>query len=172
MSVTIQDYRRTDLRTDPGGKPFWLISKTIDGHEVSGLCDKACVMFSFPVVGQQIILHEIVVQVQRGFTVGTTLELGYYTLATDGVSTGDVATVVSDNCFMESSDIITSAVGYNYPTKGDFTDARGSGLTIDGDNLIVGAATSVPSIVLTPKVSTIIIGQAKVMLLVSIVPGS
>ena len=172
MSVTIQDYRRTDLRTDPGGKPFWLISKTIDGHEVSGLCDKTCVMFSFPVVGQQIIIHEIVVQVSRAFTTGTTLELGLYTLATDGVSTDDVATVVYDNCYMESTDIITSAVGYNYPTKGDFTDARGSGLTIEGGNLITGAATTVPAIVLSPKVSTIIIGQAKVMLLVSIVPGS
>jgi len=169
---TIQDYRRTDLRTDPGGKPFWLISKSIDGFEQTGLCDKACVMFSFPVAGQQIIIHEIVVQVLRAFTVGTTLELGLYTLASDGVSTGDDATVVYDNLYVEAIDIISTTVGYHYPTTGSFTDARGSGVTIEGGNMIVGAATTVPAVVLSPKVSTIIIGQAKVMMLISIVPGS
>lgn len=47
MGVTIQDYRRTDLRVNTSGEPFWIRSKTVDGHEISGLKDKACVLFSF-----------------------------------------------------------------------------------------------------------------------------
>jgi hypothetical protein len=172
MSATIQDYRRTDLRTDVFAGAFWIQSRTIDGHEVSGLKDKACVLFSFPVAGQQIIIREIVVRVLRGFTVGTTLELGSYTLATDGVSTGDEATVVYDDAYVKAVDILPSTVGWYYPTTGGFTDARASGVTILGENLIVGAATDVPAIVITPKVATIIIGQVQVAMLICIVPGS
>jgi hypothetical protein len=171
MSVTIQDYRRTDLRTRADGSPFWISSKPIDGHEVSGLKDKACVLFSFPVVGQQIIIQEIVVRVIRAFTATTTLELGSYTLATDSVSTNDSATVVKDNTYVESGDILPSIVGWYYPTKGDFADARGSGVTIGGENLIVGASTDVPAVVISPKVATIIIGQVQVFMLICIVPG-
>lgn len=171
MSVTIQDYRRTDLRTQADGMPFWVASKTIDGHEVASLKDKACVLFSFPVVGQQVIIREIVVRVLRGFTSGTTLELGSYTLATDEVETGDTATLVGVDTYVISEDITPATVGWYYPTQGDFTDARGSGVTLEGGNLIVGAATNVPAIVMTPKVATIIIGQVKVLMLISIVPG-
>lgn len=172
MTVTIQDYRRTDLRTQADGSPFWITSKTVDGHEQSGLKDKACVLFSFPVVGQQIIIHEIVVRVTRAFTTGTTLVLGSYTLATDGVETGNVATVDQDDNYVEVTDIHPTVVGWYYPTTGNFTDARGSGVTIEGSNLIVGTSTDVPAVVLSPKVATIIIGQAQVLMLISIVPGS
>ena len=169
---TIQDYRRTDLRTGSDGKPFWLISNAIDGHEVSGLKDKACVMFSFPKDNQQIIIHEIAVQVLRSFTTGTTLELGLFTLSDDSLFTGGTADEVDDNSFIELTDISPEVPGWYYPTKGDFTDARGSGVTIEDGNLIVGNSTAVPTIVLSPKEATIIIGQARVFLLVSILPGS
>jgi hypothetical protein len=170
MSVTIQDYRRTDLRTDASVGAFWITSRAVDGHEVSGLKGKACVLFSFPVVGQQIIIREIAVHVIRAFTAGTTLDLGEYTLATDGVSTNDVATVVTDDAYVDSTDIIPTTVGWYYPTKGGFTDARASGVTIEGENLIIGAAVNVPAVVISPKVATIIVGQVQVAMLICIVP--
>ena len=173
MGTTIQDYRRTDLRLNLNGDPSWIVSRVVDGHEVSGLCDKACVLFSFPVDGQQIIVHEIVVKVLKAFTTGTTLDVGTYTLATDGVSTNDEATLVSVSSykrFVESEDITSGSAGSYYPTSGDFVDSRASGVVIDGGNLIVGASTDVPAIVLTPSGATITQGQAKVLLLVSVVP--
>ena len=172
MSVTVQDYRRTDLRLDAGGDPYWIVSKVVDGFETRGLLNKACVLFSFPVAGQQIIIREIVVHVLRAFTSGTTLELGTYSLATDGVVTGGVATEVKDNAYVESGDITPTTVGWYYPANGDFVDARGSGVTIEGGNKIVGAATDVPAVVISPKVATIITGQVQVLMLVCVVPGT
>jgi hypothetical protein len=169
---TIQDYRRTDINTNASGVEFWITSRAVDGHEVSDLKDKACVLFSFPVAGRQIIIREIAVHVLRAFTVGTTLDLGLYTIATDNLSTNDTATVVDDDAFVKSEDITATTVGWYYPTAGNFTDARGSGITIAGDNLIVGASSTVPAVVITPKVATIIIGQVQVSMLISIVPGS
>ena len=171
-TATVQDYRRTDLRTDVFKGAFWLVSKTVDGHEVSGLKDKACVLFSFPETGQQIIIREIVVRILRGFTAGTTLELGSYTLATDGVGTGGLATVVTDDAYVQAIDVDPTIEGFYYPTVGNYAEARGSGVTISGENLIVGAATNVPAIVITPQVSTVVIGQVQISLLVCIVPGS
>lgn len=168
---TVQDYRRTDLRVDYAKGAFWVTSKVVDGHEVSGLKDKACVLFSFPVTDQQIILREIVVRVLTPFSAGTTLELGSYTLATDNVSTDGVATVVDDDAYVTSVDIQPEVTGWYYPTRGGFVDSQESGIVVSGENLIVGAATDVPAIVITPKVSTIIIGKVQVYILMCVVPG-
>lgn len=170
MSVTVQDYRRTDLRLDTGGDPFWIISRVVDGDAVSGLKDKACVLFSFPVAEQHIIIHEIVVKITRAFTSGTTLELGVYTLLEDNVLPGGTADLVKVNTYVESSDIIPGTIGVYFPTIGDFVDARASGVTMDGGNLIIGKDTNVPAVVLTPKVATISMGQAKVQMLISVIP--
>ena len=170
MSVTVQDYRRTDLRLDTGGDPFWIISRVVDGDTVSGLKDKACVLFSFPVAEQHIIIHEIVVKVTRAFTSGTSLVLGTYTLAEDNVLPGGVATVVKEDAYVESGDIIPGTIGVYFPTVGDFVDSRASGVTINGGNLIIGSATNVPAVVLTPKDTTISMGQAKVQMLISVIP--
>lgn len=169
---TIQDYRRTDLRTNVSGEPFWIVSKVVDGHEQSGLKDKACVLFSFPDAGKQIIIREIAVHVMRAFTTGTTLELGLFTLTSDGLSTNDTATEVDDNGFVEYTDIQPEVVGWYYPSKGGFVDVRGAGMISDGENLIIGASTNVPAIVLSPKVATIITGQVQVAMYVTYVPGS
>lgn len=169
---TIQDYRRTDLRASFDGSPFWLVSRVVDGHEQNGLKDKACVLFSFPDVGKQIIIREIAVHILRPFTAGTTLELGLYTLTSDNLSTNDSATEVDDAAFIEASDIQPEVVGWYYPTKGGYVDARGAGIISDGENLLVGAATSVPAIVISPKVATIITGQVQVALFVTYVPAS
>lgn len=169
---TIQDYRRTDIRSGANGDAFWLVSNIVDGHEVTGLKDKACVLFSFPDVGKQVIIREIAIHVLRAFTVDTTLELGLFTLATDGVSTNDTATAVDDACYAATTDIQPEVVGWYYPSTGGFVEARGSGIVSDGENLIVGAATSVPAVVLSPKVATIITGQVQVAMYVTYVPGS
>jgi hypothetical protein len=171
MSTTVQDYRRTDLRTNLGGDPFWVISGLVDGKDVSGLKDKACVLFSFPVTDQQIIISGMVVNVLTAFTATTTLSLGLCTLATNEVTTGGVATVTNDDAFIEVGDITATTAGRYYPTTGDFVDSQVSGTIIEGGNLIVGSSTNVPAIVLFPKVATIITGQVQVMVLISIIPG-
>jgi hypothetical protein len=168
---TIQDYRRTDLSVYSSKGAFWINSKAIDGHEQSDLKDKACVLFSFAIADQQIIIREIVVRVLTPFTTGTTLELGSYTLATENVSTNDTATVVDDDAYVTAIDILPETAGYYYPTRGGFVDAQESGIVVVGENLIVGAATNVPAIVISPKVATIIIGKVQVYMLVCIVPG-
>lgn len=170
MSTTVQDYRRTDLRTNLGGDPFWIMSGLIDGADVSGLKNKACVLFSFPTANQQIIISGIMVNVLTAFTTTTTLELGLCTLATDAVTTGGVATVTNDDAFVEAGDITATTIGRYYPTAGDFVDSHVSGTFIEGGNLIVGASTDVPAIAIFPKVATIIVGQVQVMMLISIIP--
>lgn len=169
---TIQDYRRTDLRASLNGEPFWLVSKVVDAHEQSGLKDKACVLFSFPDVGKQIIIREIAVHVLRPFTAGTTLELGLYTLTSDSLSTNDSATEVDSAAFVDSDDIQSEVIGWYYPTKGGYVDARGAGIISDGENLLIGAETTVPAIVISPKVATVITGQVQVALFVTYVPAS
>jgi hypothetical protein len=168
---TIQDYRRTDLRVDASKGAFWITSKVVDGHEVSDLKDKACVLFSFPVADQQIIIRDIVVRVIVPFTTGTTLELGTYTLPTDNISAGDTATEVDDDAYVTAVDIQAEVAGWYYPTRGGFVDAQESGIIVVGENLIVGAATTVPVVAITPKEATIIIGKVQVSMLICIVPG-
>jgi hypothetical protein len=170
--ATIQDYRRTDIQTNSNKGAFWLTSKAIDGHEISSLKDKACVLFSFPVVGQQIIIREIAVHIIKGFTANTTLELGIYTIANDDISTDGTATLDDSDTLVPSIDIQSEVVGWYYPTAGNFVDAQASGVTISGENLLIGAAVNVPVIAITPKVATIIEGQAQVSILVCIVPNS
>jgi hypothetical protein len=166
-TATIQDYRRTDLRCEEGGDPFWIKSRVVDGFATSSLKDKACVLFSFPTEGQQVIIREIAVRVLRAFTALTTLELGLYTLATDGVETGNSATVVFDNALVEANDILPTTVGWYYPTAGSFVDSRVAGAVIEGGNLVVGTAVNVPAIVLTPKVA---VGQVQILMMISVVP--
>lgn len=169
MSI-IQDYRRTDLRVNKSGEPFWIISKAVDGNEVSGLKDKACVLFSFPVEGQQIIIHEISARVIKAFTSGTTLTVGTCTLANNDVSTNDTATVLIDNALIEVDDITPGTAGYYYPTSGDFVDSKQTGVLIRGGTVFTGASTDVPAIAIFPKVATILEGQVRVAMLVSVVP--
>ena len=170
MSVTAKDYRRPDLRINLGGDPCWIISSVIDGLGSSGLKDSACVLFSFPTDGQQIIIQEIVVRVISAFNATTTFELGRYTLATDNLALPDVATLVDSDAYVRAMDIDPLTVGWYYPSGGEFVDARESGITSDGSNLIVGASTNVPAVALTPKVATITTGRIQVLMCISIVP--
>jgi hypothetical protein len=172
MSTTIQDYRKPDLRIDIGGDPFWITSRVVDGHEVSGLKDKACVLFSFPTVGQQVIIREIAVRVLVAFTAATTLELGTYILAKDADSTDAVATEEISDAFVAAADITATTAGWYFPKEGDFVEARASGMLVEGGNLIVGAAVNGIAIALSPKVATILIGKVQVSMLICVVPGS
>jgi hypothetical protein len=167
MSTTVQDYRRTDLRLDSGGDPFWIKSRVVDGFEIKGLKNKACILFSFPVVDQQFLIREIAFHVLRPFTSGTTLELGVYTLATDGVETSGVATAVNTSSLVDSADVVATTVGWYYPQRSGFVDARKAGIA----TVIVGAAVNVPAICITPKVATIVTGQVQVLMLVCVVPA-
>ena len=170
--MVIQDYRRTDLRLKTGGDPFWVSSRAIDAREQLGLRDKLCVVFSFPEADQQIIVREVVVHVMREFNAGVTLEVGHYTLTHNGVESGDTAVQVRDDTFVELDDIDLTKVGFYYPTKGEFVSARGSGATIEGGNLIVGAENNVPAVTLLFKENEVFSGQVRLLLLVSLVPGS
>lgn len=171
MSVTVKDYRKTDLEYEAGAC-YWVTSKVVDAFEKTDLCDKACVLFSFPEDGQHIIIIRMGIHILRAFTPLTTLELGLYTLATDGVTTDGVATVADEDAFAEVDLITPTVTGWYFPDKGLFSDAQMVGAPIENANLIVGASTNVPAIVLSPKVATIITGQVQVVMLITVVPGS
>jgi hypothetical protein len=170
MTVTAKDYRRPDLRVNLNGDPSWLISNVIDGLGSSGLKDSACVLFSFPIDGQQIIIREIVVRIIQSFDVGVAFNLGRYTLATDDLALPDVATLVDVDAYVKSSDISPNSTGWYYPSSGEYVDAKSDGITSDGSNLIVGASTTVPAVVLTPSAATITTGRVQVLMLVCVVP--
>lgn len=171
-TATIQDYRRTDLRANVLENPYWISSAVVDAAVVSGLKDKACVLFSFPTAGQQVVIWDCAIYIATAWTATTVLDVGSYTLATDAVTTAGSATLVDVDDYIPTASITATTGGWYYPAAGDWLTARAAGTHVNPANLIVGAATTVPCIAITPSTSTPIIGQAQVHLLISILPGT
>jgi hypothetical protein len=173
-TATIADYRRTDQRCNALENPYWITSAIVDGAAVSGLKDKACILFSFPVAGQRIILHDFALEIITGFTATTVMEVGSYTLATsDAMTTGELATLVEADEYLAHGDITATAAAWYYADAGShFLTAKAAGTHVNPANLIIGAATVVPCIAITATTPTIIIGQAQLHVLISIIPGT
>lgn len=174
-TATIQDYRRTDLRTNVLENPFWISSAIVDAAAVSGLADKACLLFSFPTAGQQIVIWDIACEIITGFTSSTTIKVGYGTIATDAVTTAGTMTyagATTDN-FMTNANFTAITAGWYYPAAANtWLTARAAGTHVAAANLLVGAATDVPCVTLTLGTSTPIIGQIQVHMQIAIVPGT
>jgi hypothetical protein len=173
-TATIQDYRRTDQRTNALENPFWLTSAVVDGAAVSGLADKACVLFSFPKAGEKIIIWDVWLHIILGFTSGTTIDVGIYTLLTDAVTTAGDATLVGtiNQLIPTATTVDATTIGWYGATASDWLTARAAGTHVANNNMITGVAAAVPCIAMTPKVATIIVGKAQLHLLVSIIPGT
>lgn len=171
-TATIQDYRRTDQRTNALETPFWISSAVVDGAAVSGLKDKASVLFSFPKAGQKTVIWDIAVNIITGFTATTVVDIGVYTLATDAVTTGGVATLVDVDYLVPQADITATSAAWYYPATGDWLAARAAGTHVANKNLFTGAASTVPCVVATFQTGTIIIGKFQMHMMISVIPGT
>ena len=171
--ATIQDYRRTDLRTNVLENPYWISSSIIDGAAVSGLKDKACTVFSFPVAGLITIVNEVILEVLLAFTATTVIDVGLYTLATDAVTTAGDATLVDVDEYIKQADITATTAGVygslTGATASDWLTAAAAN-TYAAPRIIVGAAATVPCVALTPATATIIVGKCRLHMLITNVP--
>lgn len=172
-TVTMIDYRRTDLRRQTLENPFWMTSGEVDGVAAE---DLASVLFSFPVASQVIIVHEICIQITTAFTVGAGAAvgtLGVGTLATNLITTGGDVTTVDVDDFMVTADVTWGTAGYYWPTNGsDFLTAKAAG-SVSGPVVITGAETTVPVIALylSNAGGAITAGKCRVHALISVLPG-
>lgn len=168
-TAVIQDYRRTDLRTNVLENPFWISSGVVDGSLVA-IDDLACVLFSFPVAGQLVFVEQVMIDIITGFTSGTTIDIGLYTLATDAVTTGGEATLVDADEFLANASITEATPGTYGPAACDWLTAKIAAVNAS-PYVLTGAASTVPAVVLTAaNAGTIIIGKARVHMLISIKP--
>lgn len=170
-TATVQDYRRTDLRTSVLETPYWISSAVVDGSAVSGLKDKACVLFSFPTVGQKVVIWDMAVQIITGFTATTVVDIGVYYLAADTVTTAGVATLVDVDYLIPQADITATAAAWYYPATGAWLTARAAGTHVADNNLITGAAAA-RCVVATFQTGVIIIGKFQLHMMVSVIPGA
>jgi hypothetical protein len=170
-TATVQDYRRTDLRTNVLETPFWITSAVVDGAAVSGLKDKACVLFSFPSVGQKIVIWDMAVQIITGFTATTVVDVGVYYLAADTVTTGGVATLVDVDYLIPQADITATTAAWYFPATGDWLGGRAAGTHLADKNLFTGAAAA-RCVVATFQTGTIIIGKFQLHMMISVIPGT
>ena len=174
MTVAIiQDCRNPAQRTCILETPFWVSSGLVDAAASAAIDDKVVILFSFPKASQKVIVMGFACEVILAFTAGTTGIVGYYTLATDAVTAGGVATAVG------SVNQIEATTNTTYTTAGTYFPAAASGMTAsrviglptaDAD-LITGAATTVYAICATfANAGTIVIGKCRYHILLSVVP--
>jgi hypothetical protein len=167
----IRDLRAGSRRTNIVGAPFWITSDTMDAAGTT-IDDKVVIIFSFPVAGQQIILMQFVTEVLTNFTAGSSATIGYYSLATDAVTVGGVATLVDVDKVEASGATYTTAAIY-YSATGDALAKKILGIPTAANDLIIGAATTVPAICATfGNAGTISGGKCRYHALIAVVPGT
>jgi hypothetical protein len=174
-TATISDFRRADLRTNALENPFWISSAVVDASVTSGLKDKACLLFSFPVASQKIIIWDIACQVISDFTALTTLKVGYGTIATDDITTAGTMTYAgaTTDSFMTNANFTAITAAWYFPAAANtWLTARAAGTHVEAANLLTGAASTVPCITLTMGTATVITGKVQVHLQIAVVPGT
>lgn len=169
---TIVDYRRTDLRIQTLENPYWITS----GVASAVACDdKAGLFFSFPNAGEVIIVQDVVVENIVAITAGTTIDIGLGTLATDAVTTAGVLTVVDDDEYVKTADVVLTATtcwGSTVGNKSDWCTASAA-MTYESPRVLVGAATTVPCIyALVANGGAISAGTFRLHMLITRVPGT
>ncbi len=171
--AVIKDLRNPALRTSVLENPFWLTSGILDASVGAAIDDEVCIIFSFPVAGQRIIIRQFVTEVlSTVFTAGTTATIGFYTLATDAVTVGGVATLV-DVDKVEASGATYTTAGFYFSATGDAVAIRILGVPTAASDLIIGAATDVIAVCATfANGATVLAGKCRYHMEVSIVPGT
>jgi hypothetical protein len=123
----VKDYRRRDQRRYIY-QPYWISSAEVRGLDIGSDESKVALCFSFPAAqyGSSIILIEkCVIQIVEAFAGGTvTVEVGSWTLATDLVTDGGVATIVDVDDYIESADVTHGTPGYYFAATGDWITAK------------------------------------------------
>jgi hypothetical protein len=171
----IQDCRNSSQRTNVLENPFWISSGVVDASASAAVDDKVIILFSFPKASQQILVLNFCTQVITAFTAGTTGVVGYYTLATDLITTGGVAAQVgSVNQLEETTNATYTTPGFYFPAAAaDATQYRIAGTPTANADWIVGAATTVYAVCATfANAGTIAAGICRYHMLVSIIPGT
>jgi hypothetical protein len=169
-TVEIVDYRRTDLRTNVLMNPYWITSSLVTGADCE---DKYAVLFSFPTADKMTMILDAVVQIVTACTASTLIDLGYHTLATDGVTTGGVATTVDIDDYIAQGAITVGTPGFYRAATSDWLTLRTAFASQAAPFVITGAASTVPCIAtLQSNTGTIAAGTWRVHLLVTDLPGS
>jgi len=175
MTVAIiQDCRNPAQRNTVLETPFWVSSGLVDASVSAAIDDKVIQLFSFPKAGQKVIVLGFACQVITPFTAGTTGIVGYYTLATDAITAGGVATIVgSGNQLEETTNATYTTAGVYFPAAAaDAAQYRIAGIPTADADLITGAASTVYCVCATfANAGTILVGQCRYHMLISIVPG-
>jgi hypothetical protein len=176
MTVAIiQDCRNPAQRTNVLENPFWISSGIVDATASAAIDDKVILLFSFPKASQQVLVLNFCTQVITEFTAGTTGIVGYYTLATDAVTAGGVATIVgSGNQLEETTNTTYTTAGFYFPVAAaDATQYRIAGTPTANADWIVGAVSTTYCICATfANAGTIIAGKCIYHALVTIIPGT
>ena len=173
MSVAvIGDLRGVPQRINIIGAPYWISSDTLDSAQGGAIDDKVVIIWSFPKAGQKIILLQFVTEVLTNFTAGTSATIGYYTLATDDVTVGGVATLVDVDKIEATGATYTTAAIY-FTSAGDWLTGKLTGIPAAGVDLITGAATTVPCICATfANAATVTAGKCRYHALIAVIPGT
>lgn len=176
-TVTAIDYRRSDLRKNVLENPYWITSSEVIGVDSE---DKAAILFSFPHVDRVTMVHEVIIQVTQGFTVGAGAALctvGIGSLATDDITTGGVVTDVDQDSYILTASITVATAGYYPPISAStstwLTSQKGGTITLLGSQFIVGAATAVPVICayMSNAGGAITAGRIRAHFMISELPG-
>ena len=174
-TIACVDYRRTDQRTNVLENPFWLTSGLVVGATAE---DKGALLFSFPTAGRIILVEEVLVQVVGALTAGTTIDLGYGTIATEAAVTGDNITYTgTSDSFITNPDIGVVAntfYGALSATGSTWLTLKASGAYTVPRRLIGVASTGpVPCIFASvANAATVLAGTFRVHMLVTILPGT
>lgn len=172
-TVSAIDYRRTDQRITTLMNPYWITSGLVDATAAE---DKYALLFSFPTAGKVTMVLDVVCQIVVGLTAGSTIDIGYCTLATDDVTTGGVGTTVDDDDYIKQDDITVATPAYYRSVTAHVSDwlsmlLLGSGVVAPLH--ITGAASTVPCIMaLTARgAGAISAGSFRVHMLITEYPG-
>jgi hypothetical protein len=174
-TVACVDYRRTDQRTNVLENPFWITSGLVSGVAVE---DKGTLLFSFPNSGRVIFINEVLVQVVAALTAGTTIDVGYGTIATEGAVTGDNITyTATSNSFITNTDIgvvANTVYGATSGTGSTWLTLKASGAyTVPRRMIGVASTGPVPCIfALVANAATVLAGTFRVHMLITTLPGT
>ena len=141
------------------------------GEAVTVRTMKPVLLFSFPVAGKRVVIHEVAVQVVTAFTATTEFILGNGTIATDAVTTGGVLTTLDADSIVLNGATLATPAYYGPGTSSAWYTAAGlNGFT--SPRTLLGAAATVPCIMgFFGNAAVIAAGALRVHLLVSYIPG-
>ena len=144
----IDDYRRMDQRRFIY-QPYWITSGEISWVDIGSDETRIGLMFSFPAakyLDSKILIEKCCIQITEAWVGGTiTVNVGSHTLATDGVTTDGVATLVDYDDYIPTADITYGTAGHYFAATGDWITAKLLATELT-PVIITPADTTVPAI--------------------------